>query len=138
MVPEVPRSGSVRSARGGISPSCASVRRRTRPGAARTLGVPPHERRPRMPLPPGPGAPDGDGTEAVAARLTGRAVTGVRPVSGSLTEAVLDDGRVVVVKRTEDARAARAEAAGLRWLAGAEAVRVPEVHGHDARWLVVD
>ncbi len=91
-----------------------------------------------MPLPPGPGAPDGDGPESVAARLTGRAVTGVRPVSGSLTEAVLDDGRVVVVKRTEDARAARAEAAGLRWLAGAGTVRVPEVHGHEARWLVVD
>ncbi|MEU5523456.1 fructosamine kinase family protein [Streptomyces sp. NPDC093250] len=91
-----------------------------------------------MSFPAGTAARDGDGPEAVAARLTGRAVTGVRAVSGSLTEAVLDGGRVVVVKRTEGAQAARAEAAGLRWLAGAGTVRVPEVHGHDGRWLVVD
>lgn len=62
----------------------------------------------------------GDETPAaVAARLTGRAVTGVRPLSGSLAEAALDDGRTVVVKRAEEAEAARAEAAGLRWLAEA-------------------
>ncbi|GGW97382.1 fructosamine kinase [Streptomyces malachitofuscus] len=90
-----------------------------------------------MTFPPGPAA-HGDGPEAVAARLTGRTVSGVRPVSGSLAEAVLDGGGVVVVKRTEGAEAARAEAAGLRWLAGAGTVRVPEVHGHDGRWLVVD
>lgn len=46
---------------------------------------------------------------AVAARLTGRAVTGVRPLSGALAEAALDDGRTVVVKRAEEAEAARAE-----------------------------
>ncbi|WP_320776393.1 fructosamine kinase family protein, partial [Streptomyces sp. CRN 30] len=32
----------------------------------------------------------------------------------------------------------RAEAAGLRWLAAAGAVRVPEVRGADRRWLVTD
>ncbi|MGA5317088.1 fructosamine kinase family protein [Streptomyces pseudogriseolus] len=75
---------------------------------------------------------------AVAARLTGRAVTGVRPLSGALAEAVLDDGRTVVVKRAEDAEAARAEAAGLRWLAEAGAPPVPCVHGRERAWLVLD
>lgn len=74
---------------------------------------------------------------AVAARLTGRAVTGVRPMSGALTEAALDDGRTVVVKRAEEA-AARAEAAGLRWLAEAGAPPVPRVHGREGAWLVLD
>ncbi|MEU9351276.1 fructosamine kinase family protein [Streptomyces griseoloalbus] len=91
-----------------------------------------------MTFPPGSAAQDGDGAEAVAARFTGRTVTGVRALSGSLAEVALDDGRVVVVKRTDGVEAARAEAAGLRWLAGAGAVRVPVVHGHDARRLVVD
>ncbi|MFE4050008.1 fructosamine kinase family protein [Streptomyces sp. YIM B13518] len=91
-----------------------------------------------MSLPPGPSARDGDGPGAVAARLTGRAVTGVRPLSASLAEVALDDGRVVVVKSAAGAEAARAEAAGLRWLAAAGAVRVPAVHGHDAHRLVVD
>ncbi|GHD34007.1 fructosamine kinase [Streptomyces violarus] len=76
-------------------------------------------------------------TEA-AARLTGRVVTGERPLSGALAQVTLDDGRVVVVKRADDPGATRAEAAGLRWLAGAGAVRVPGVHGHDGSWLVID
>ncbi|MEU2318334.1 fructosamine kinase family protein [Streptomyces althioticus] len=75
---------------------------------------------------------------AVAARLTGRAVTGVRPLSGALAEAALDDGRTVVVKRAETAEAARAEAAGLRWLAEAGAPPVPRVHGREGAWLVLD
>ncbi|MET9394485.1 fructosamine kinase family protein [Streptomyces sp. NPDC006624] len=74
----------------------------------------------------------------VVARLTGRRTGGERPLSGALTEVCLDDGRVVVVKRAEDARAARAEAAGLRWLAEAGTVRVPRVHGRDEGWLVLD
>jgi fructosamine-3-kinase len=74
----------------------------------------------------------------VAARFTGRSVTGVRTLSGSLAEVTLDDGRVVVVKSAAGAQAARAEAAGLRWLAGTGTVRVPVVHGHDAHRLVVD
>ena len=83
--------------------------------------------------------PDPDETPAAAAaRLTGRRVTAARPLAGALTEAVLDDGRTVVVKRGDGPSAVRAEAAGLRWLAGAGAVRVPAVHGHDARWLVID
>ncbi|MFG3155709.1 fructosamine kinase family protein [Streptomyces sp. NPDC048219] len=75
---------------------------------------------------------------AVAARFTGRPVTGERRLSGSLAEADLDDGRTVMVKRGEGAGAARAEAAGLRWLADAGGVRIPAVHGDDAYWLVTD
>ncbi|MET8568796.1 fructosamine kinase family protein [Streptomyces sp. NPDC004783] len=75
---------------------------------------------------------------AAAARFTGRSATVGRRLSGTLAEVALDDGRTVMVKRGEGAGAARAEAAGLRWLAGAGAVRVPAVHGDDAEWLVTD
>ncbi|MGW4172807.1 fructosamine kinase family protein [Streptomyces chartreusis] len=75
---------------------------------------------------------------AVAARLTGIAVTGERRLSASLAEVTLDDGRVVMVKRAEGDRAAGAEAAGLRWLAEAGTVHVPTVHGRDGGWLVTD
>ncbi|MDK1347882.1 fructosamine kinase family protein [Streptomyces sp. 378] len=74
----------------------------------------------------------------VVARLTGSAVRDERPRSGALAEATLDDGRVVVVKRSDAPGAARAEAAGLRWLAAAGSVRVPVVHGHEKGWLVID
>lgn len=74
----------------------------------------------------------------VAARFTGRPATAERRLSGSLGEVVLDDGRTVVVKAVDGAGAVRAEAAGLRWLAAAGAVRIPVVHGHDERRLVVD
>jgi fructosamine-3-kinase len=74
----------------------------------------------------------------VVARLTGRAVTGERPLSGALAEVTLDDGRVVIVKRADDPEATRAEAAGLRWLTDAGTVRIPVAHGHDGNWLVVD
>nr|WSX74692.1 fructosamine kinase family protein [Streptomyces sp. NBC_00899] len=75
---------------------------------------------------------------AAAARLTGRPAGGERRLSGTLAEAVLDGGRAVMVKQAEGAGAARAEAAGLRWLAGAGTVRVPAVRGGDDRWLVTD
>ncbi|UXY17983.1 fructosamine kinase family protein [Streptomyces cynarae] len=78
------------------------------------------------------------GPGAAAARFTGRPVTGERPGSGALTEVVLDGGRVVMVKRGDEPGSLRAEAAGLRWLADAGAVRVPAVHGHDEHWLVTD
>ncbi|GGX73841.1 fructosamine kinase family protein [Streptomyces anandii] len=80
------------------------------------------------------------GPGAAAARLTGRRTTATRPLSGSgaLAEVTLDDGRTVVVKRGDGPEAVRAEAAGLRWLAGADAVRVPEVLGQDERWLVTE
>ncbi|CAL9350373.1 hypothetical protein SUDANB60_00446 [Streptomyces sp. enrichment culture] len=86
-----------------------------------------------------PSPASGDGSPAaVATRLTGRAVTRVRPLSGALAEAALDDGRTVVVKRAAEAEAARAEAAGLRWLAEAGAPPVPRVHGREGVWLVLD
>ncbi|MFD9004976.1 fructosamine kinase family protein [Streptomyces sp. NPDC059582] len=80
----------------------------------------------------------GDGPRSAAARFTGRRVAGARPRVGAPTEVVLDDGRVVMVKRGDGPGAVRAEAAGLRWLADAGAVRVPAVHGHDGQWLVTD
>ncbi|MCX5366352.1 fructosamine kinase family protein [Streptomyces sp. NBC_00124] len=78
---------------------------------------------------------EGDGPGAVAARLTGRAVVARRRLTGVVTEVALDGGPVVV-KEAGSARAARAEAAGLGWLADAGAVRVPVVHGLDRQWLV--
>ncbi|MDT0609325.1 fructosamine kinase family protein [Streptomyces lancefieldiae] len=75
---------------------------------------------------------------AAAARFTGRSVTGERPLSGSLAEVTLDDGRTVIAKRGDGTGAARAEAAGLRWLADAGTVRIPTVHGDDECWLVTD
>ncbi|MFD3502886.1 fructosamine kinase family protein [Streptomyces sp. NPDC058678] len=75
---------------------------------------------------------------AVAARLTGHPVTAVRPLSGTLAEVTLDGGPVVVVKPGEGPGAVEAEAAGLRWLADAGAVRVPTVYGHDGRRLVIE
>ncbi|MGC0333992.1 fructosamine-3-kinase [Streptomyces sp. SAI-170] len=73
-----------------------------------------------------------------AARLTGRPVAEVRPLSGTLAEVALQGGPVVMVKRGDGPDAVRAEAAGLRWLAEADALRVPRVHGEDGTWLVTE
>ena len=73
-----------------------------------------------------------------AARLTGYAVAGERPLSGAVTEVALDGGRLVIVKGDAAPGAVRAEAAGLRWLADAGTVRVPAVRGVDEHWLVTD
>ncbi|WP_326671026.1 fructosamine kinase family protein [Streptomyces canus] len=81
---------------------------------------------------------DSDGPGTAAARLTGRTATDERPLSGALAEVVLDDGRTVMVKRADSLEEARAEAAGLRWLAGSGTVRVPIVYGQDGHWLVTD
>ncbi|MFJ9154112.1 fructosamine kinase family protein [Streptomyces sp. NPDC102270] len=80
----------------------------------------------------------GESPGAVAARLTGRTATDECPLSGALTEVALDDGRSVMVKRADSPEEARAEAAGLRWLAEAGTVRVPTLHGQDGHWLVTD
>ncbi|SDE56966.1 fructosamine kinase family protein [Streptomyces griseoaurantiacus] len=87
--------------------------------------------------PPSPGGPD-ETPEAVAARVTGRSVTGRRRLSAGVTEVTLTAGGSVIVKHGEEARAVRAEAAGLRWLAEAGAVPVPAVRGEEAYWLVTD
>jgi fructosamine-3-kinase len=85
---------------------------------------------------PGRGAGEGEGALEAAARLSGRTVRGGRALAGAVTAAELGDGTAVVVKRGERPGAARAEAAGLRWLAAARAVAVPEVYGDDDHWLV--
>jgi fructosamine-3-kinase len=74
----------------------------------------------------------------VASRLTGRPVTGAHPASGSPVQVTLDGGTAVMVKRGDAPGAVRAEVAGLRWLAAADAVRVPAVLGHDERWMVTE
>ncbi|WP_327287115.1 fructosamine kinase family protein [Streptomyces sp. NBC_01198] len=79
-----------------------------------------------------------DGPGAAAARLTGHRAAGERRLSGTLAEVVLDGGPVVMVKRADEPGSVRAEAAGLRWLAAAGAVRVPAVRGGDDEWLVTD
>ncbi|MFE9499615.1 fructosamine kinase family protein [Streptomyces collinus] len=73
-----------------------------------------------------------------ASRLTGRPVAGGRRASGTPAEVTLDAGTVVMVKRGDAPGAVRAEAAGLRWLGEAAAVRVPAVLGQDERWLVTE
>ncbi|MEW1778524.1 fructosamine kinase family protein [Streptomyces sp. NPDC086777] len=80
----------------------------------------------------------GEGPGAVAARLTGRPVSGVRTGPGGLAEVTLAGGPTVVVKAGDGPGAVAAEVAGLRWLAAARAVPVPEVLGHDERWLVTE
>lgn len=75
---------------------------------------------------------------AAAARHTGVSPRRERPLSGTVTEVVLDDGHVVMVKRGDGPGATAAEAAGLRWLADSGTVRVPAVRGHDERWLVTE
>ncbi|MFI6873909.1 fructosamine kinase family protein [Streptomyces sp. NPDC050400] len=77
-------------------------------------------------------------SSAVAARLTGLPATAERRLSARLAEVTLTDGRVVVVKHADEPGGARAEAAGLRWLAAADAVRVPRVHGQEDGLLVTD
>ncbi|MEV7687920.1 fructosamine kinase family protein [Streptomyces bungoensis] len=74
----------------------------------------------------------------MAARLTGRRVTGARSGSGSAAEVTLADGTAVMVKRGDAPGAVRAEVSGLRWLGAAGAVRVPAVLGHDAWWMVTE
>ncbi|WP_210587041.1 fructosamine kinase family protein [Streptomyces sp. GESEQ-35] len=86
---------------------------------------------------PGSAGP-GEDPRAAAARLTGCPVTNERRLDATLSEVTLDGGHMVMVKRGDGPAATQAEAAGLRWLADAGTVRVPEVHGHDRHWLVMD
>ncbi|CAL9352450.1 fructosamine kinase family protein [Streptomyces sp. enrichment culture] len=84
------------------------------------------------------GRTSGESPAVAVERLTGCAVAGVRSTSGLVAEVALTDGRVVMAKRGDAPDAVRAEAAGLRWLAGAGAVPVPEVQGEDRDWLVTE
>ncbi|MGW3210053.1 fructosamine kinase family protein [Streptomyces sp. NPDC001135] len=74
----------------------------------------------------------------MASRLTGRPVTGARAPSGTLAQVTLDGGTSVMVKHGDAPGAVRAEVAGLRWLAAADAVRVPAVLGYDEHWMVTE
>jgi len=70
------------------------------------------------------------------ARLTGHRA--VELSAGAMPLARLDTGTVVLAKRGSGPDAVRAELAGLRWLADSRTVPVPEIHGSDADWLVIE
>ncbi|HEX2179601.1 MAG TPA: fructosamine kinase family protein [Actinomycetota bacterium] len=78
------------------------------------------------------------GAAEAAARLTGGLVTGTRPLGGAAYEVRMGDGGRLVAKGHGDPNAVRAEAASLAWLAAAGTVRVPELKGYTADWLVTD
>jgi fructosamine-3-kinase len=79
--------------------------------------------------------------------LLGQDVTGATPLGGAY-RLRLADGTEVVAKRHDHESGVLAEAAGLRWLAGANSgvaagtdgpgFRCPEVLAHDAEWLVIE
>jgi len=70
--------------------------------------------------------------------LTGSPASATAPLGGTARRVELADGRTVVAKRHDHATAVRAEVAGLRWLAEPDVVPLPEVHGYDDEWLVMD
>ncbi|HEY2794962.1 MAG TPA: hypothetical protein VGJ28_21565, partial [Micromonosporaceae bacterium] len=62
-------------------------------------------------------ASNSEPADEVATRLTGLATRSAGHSASGLAEVTLDDGEVVLVNRGTGTEAARAEAAGLRWLA---------------------
>ncbi|HEY4004075.1 MAG TPA: fructosamine kinase family protein [Pseudonocardia sp.] len=78
-------------------------------------------------------------TEAaeVVRRLTGAQARSVR-AGGALTRVELADGGSAVLKSSRLAGQTAAEAAGLRWLAEADAVPVAGVLGQDEEWLLLE
>ena len=73
--------------------------------------------------------------DAVAA-ITGQRVHAATP-RGAIWLVELGDGRTVVAKRGQ-AGQVRAEAAGLHWLQVPGGPPVPQVHGHDDKWLITE
>lgn len=80
------------------------------------------------------------GREAQAAveELTGEAAVEVAPLGGAAHRVRTSGGRLLVAKTHEDPNAVRAEAVSLGWLAEPGAVAVPEVLGHNRRWLITE
>lgn len=74
--------------------------------------------------------------EAVEA-LHGGQVTGVRRGGGSIFLVSFADAEPVIAKQGVGPGASAAEAAGLRWLGEYGDVPVPQVHGYDDEWLVM-
>ncbi|HEX4226446.1 MAG TPA: fructosamine kinase family protein [Pseudonocardiaceae bacterium] len=83
-------------------------------------------------------ASNSEPADEVVTRLTGLSTLGAGDYATGLAEVTLADGDTVLVKRGIGRDAVRAEAAGLRWLAEADAIRIPTVRGADADWLVLD
>lgn len=70
-------------------------------------------------------------------RLYGGEVIGVRQWGGAIFLVSLDGGETVIAKQGAGPGATTAEAAGLRWLGEPGDVPVPQVHGHDDEWLIM-
>ncbi|AXX28200.1 fructosamine kinase family protein [Actinosynnema pretiosum subsp. pretiosum] len=83
----------------------------------------------------GSGVGSGVDPAEVAAEVTGSRAVAVRRIGDAAHEVDLADGDLVVVKAN---RVARAEAAGLEWLAEPEGPPVPGVRGCSDGWLVID
>ena len=85
-----------------------------------------------------------DEAMAAVAELTGFTPSGVRQLGGGDSQAAFEvqlaDGGTVFAKTAPERMpgAVAAEAASLTWLAEADAVAVPVVHGHSERWLITD
>src|SRR6266536_3867830 len=75
---------------------------------------------------------------AAVATLTDRQSVSVRPIGGHVFTVELAGGDLVVAKRHSDPGAARAEAAGLGWLAEPGVVAVPKVLGFDDDWVIME
>ncbi len=75
---------------------------------------------------------------AAVATLTDRQSVSVRPIGGHVFTVELAGGDLVVAKRHSDPGAARAEAAGLGWLAEPGVVAVPRVLGFDDDWVIME
>jgi fructosamine-3-kinase len=78
--------------------------------------------------------------KAAVAKLTGRAPIGARRLGGTTAFEIRLDGGTVFAKTAPDTMpgAIAAEAASLAWLAESTTVSIPELHGHDEHWLVID
>ncbi|WP_199433879.1 fructosamine kinase family protein [Qaidamihabitans albus] len=74
---------------------------------------------------------------AVEKHVGAKAAHGYR-IGGEALLVSLSGGGQVVAKRGAGEGAARAEAAGLGWLAEYGDVPLPAVHGYDHEWLVID
>jgi fructosamine-3-kinase len=70
------------------------------------------------------------------ATITGQPVRTATP-RGGIWLVEFGDGRTVVAKRGRSGQA-MAEAAGLRWLRVPGGPPVPQVHGHNEHWLVIE
>lgn len=71
-------------------------------------------------------------------RHLGVTATQIHELGGNIVTVTVPGSEKVIAKRAAGRNAARAEAAGLRWLGEHHDVPVPAVHGYDDDWLVME